>query len=115
MRTDLEDPPQPYRHVLDSLRAAIRDQKLKPGDKLPSTRKLAESHGVALMTATRALQQLRAEGVIVTRQGVGSFVRHTQPSPKDEATGDVLEMITEIRQEMSAMQDRLSRLESMIA
>ncbi len=57
------------------LRAAILTQKLQPGDRLPSFAELARHFSVAPMTAQKAVGILRDEGLVVTRQGRGSFVR----------------------------------------
>ena len=57
----------------------IRDEILRgdrrPGEEVPSERVLAEEWSVSRPTATRALQALRAQGLIESRQGAGSFVR----------------------------------------
>ncbi|MFC7612386.1 GntR family transcriptional regulator [Actinokineospora soli] len=50
-------------------------RKLEPGDRLPSFTELAERFGVATMTAQKAVGVLRDEGLVVTRQGRGTFVR----------------------------------------
>ena len=57
----------------------IRDEILRgdrvPGDEVPSERTIAEEWHVSRPTATRALQALRAQGLIESRQGAGSYVR----------------------------------------
>jgi GntR family transcriptional regulator len=57
----------------------IRDQvicgELKPGDEVPSEREIAEVWEVSRPTATRALAALRAEGLVESRRGSGTFVR----------------------------------------
>jgi len=72
---DPDDPRPSYQQVGDRLRAAIRTAELAPGDQLPTQRALAEQFGVAMETVKRALNELRAEGLIVTRQGKGAYVR----------------------------------------
>ncbi|RRO14544.1 GntR family transcriptional regulator [Saccharopolyspora rhizosphaerae] len=59
--------------LAEHFRALIRDGKLKPGDRLPATRAIAEEHGVSEPTARAALAWLRAAGQIRTSQR-GSFV-----------------------------------------
>ncbi|MFJ8587015.1 PLP-dependent aminotransferase family protein [Streptomyces sp. NPDC093595] len=44
-----------------------------PGGKLPSSRALVERHRVSPVTVSRALAQLAAEGLVVTRPGAGAF------------------------------------------
>jgi DNA-binding transcriptional regulator YhcF (GntR family) len=57
------------------LRAAILTHRLAPGEKLPSQPDLARHYGVARETVKRALDSLRADRLIVSRQGSGVFVR----------------------------------------
>lgn len=75
MALDPDDPRPPYLQVAGELRAAIKTRKLEPGDKLPSQNELAERYGVARMTVVQALKVLRDEGLVVTRQGSGVYVR----------------------------------------
>ncbi|MEU9836446.1 GntR family transcriptional regulator [Streptosporangium sp. NPDC048047] len=68
-----------YLRVADELRERIRSGRLKPGEKLPSQRLLAEEHGVSEILIRRALDILRNEGLIESRQGSGSRVRTRPP------------------------------------
>ncbi|MFV2120761.1 GntR family transcriptional regulator, partial [Streptomyces sp. Act-28] len=64
----------PYRRITADIRRRITEGELLPGDRVPSTRKLAEQWGVALATATRALTELRLEGYVETRPRAGTVV-----------------------------------------
>jgi DNA-binding transcriptional regulator YhcF (GntR family) len=75
MALDPDDPRPPYQQVANALRAAILTRKLAPGEKLPSGSELASRYGVARMTIQQAIRVLRDEGLIVSRQGSGVFVR----------------------------------------
>jgi GntR family transcriptional regulator/MocR family aminotransferase len=57
-----------------ALRDAIRDGRLSPGTRLPSTRSLASSLGVARGTVSAAYDQLVAEGYLSARTGSGTVV-----------------------------------------
>lgn len=72
---DPDDPKQASQQIANKLRAAILTRRLEPGEKLPSQPDLATRYGVARETVKRALELLRAERLIVTRQGSGAFVR----------------------------------------
>ncbi|RBJ04500.1 GntR family transcriptional regulator [Micromonospora provocatoris] len=72
---DPDDPKQASQQIANKLRAAILTRRLAPGDKLPSQPDLAARYGVARETVKRALDLLRAERLIVSRQGSGAFVR----------------------------------------
>jgi GntR family transcriptional regulator len=64
--------------IANSIRDRILRGDLHAGDEVPSERQLADEWGVARPTATRALQLLRSQGLVESRQGAGSFVRERQ-------------------------------------
>lgn len=72
-RSDDEVPAS--RKVAALLRAAIATGDLAPGDKLPSERQLAETHGVARNTAREAVRLLAESGLVSAQHGRGVFVR----------------------------------------
>ncbi len=74
-KLDPDDPKQPSLQIANMLRAAILTRRLEPGEKLPSQAELAERYDVARETVKRALEILRADRLIVSRQGSGAFVR----------------------------------------
>lgn len=55
----------------------ITEGSFLPGQKLPTEHNLAQSFGVSRSVIREAIAQLRNEGLIETRQGVGAFV--TEP------------------------------------
>ncbi|MEV7993874.1 PLP-dependent aminotransferase family protein [Streptomyces sp. NPDC086077] len=57
-----------------------------PGGKLPSSRALVERFRVSPVTVSRALAQLAAEGLVVTRPGAGAF--RARPRSGDAPLGD---------------------------
>jgi DNA-binding transcriptional regulator YhcF (GntR family) len=81
MALDPDDPRPPYVQVANALRAAILTKKFAAGDKLPSRQELAKTYNVAPMTIQNALRELREEGLIVSRQGSGVFVRERTERP----------------------------------
>ena len=52
----------------------IRTGTLKTGDKLPTEHAMSKNFGVSRTVIREAIAQLRNEGMIETRQGVGAFV-----------------------------------------
>ena len=76
------DPSRPeplHRQLYDDLRAAILDRRLKTGARLPSTRALATTLGLARNTVHGAYDQLLAEGYLETRHGSGTYVAASLP------------------------------------
>lgn len=66
-----------FEDVAKALRDRIESGVLKPGDRLPAERKLAESLGVSRTSVREALRALELTGEVETRTGVagGTFVR----------------------------------------
>lgn len=60
--------------VYQQLREMILSGKVPEGTKLESENKLAESFSVSRVVIREALQKLRGKKLIVTRQGVGTYV-----------------------------------------
>lgn len=64
-----------YHRIADTLRAEIQAGELKPGEQLPAETTLTARFGVALPTLRQALGILRAEGLVESRHGIGTFVK----------------------------------------
>ncbi|MGL4340318.1 MAG: GntR family transcriptional regulator [Rhodoglobus sp.] len=64
-----------YQQLAEVIRERVRSGDLRPGDKLPSETTLAQDHRKSLPTVRQALATLKAEGLIESRQGIGTFVR----------------------------------------
>lgn len=64
-----------YRNIVVKLAEDIRTGILKPGDRLPTHRQLADEHGLSLGTATRVFAEMEAMGLTVGEVGRGTFVR----------------------------------------
>jgi GntR family transcriptional regulator / MocR family aminotransferase len=60
--------------IQDQLRAAIRARRLGAGERLPSTRRLAERLGVSRGTVVDVYEQLLAEGYVESAVGSGTRV-----------------------------------------
>ncbi len=61
------------------IRGAILSGALAPDSRVPSTRDLAQSEGVARNTALRVYEQLLSEGYLVQRRGAGTYVAPELP------------------------------------
>ncbi|WP_433313382.1 GntR family transcriptional regulator [Micromonospora sp. CA-269861] len=64
----------PYRRIANEIAAKIKSGELQPGDKLPSTRELAETYAVHMNTASRALSLLHDRELITGQPGRGTYV-----------------------------------------
>ena len=62
------------KQIYELIRSMILERKLKPGQRI-DPKAIAEENNVSLMPVRNALQQLTAQGLVVTQQRVGIFVR----------------------------------------
>lgn len=75
---DQIDPRSPiplYAQISTRLRVAIAAGELRPGDGLPSVRRLSARLRVNPATVVQAYRELEDDGLVITRQGVGTFVQ----------------------------------------
>src|SRR5262245_60882031 len=67
-----------YLRIADTLRTEIQAGDLAPGQRLPSETALRDRFGVSLPTLRQAIGVLRAEGLIESRHGIGTFVKENR-------------------------------------
>jgi len=67
--------------IAQEIAAAVRRGRLRPGQRLPSTRGLAGSLEVHRNTVVAAYEELATQGWIHREQGRGCFVSHELPEP----------------------------------
>jgi GntR family transcriptional regulator len=79
-----------YIEIADTLRSQLDNGDLVPGELLPSEAALSTTHAVSRMTLRKALDALRAEGLLDSRQGVGWFVK-AEPVRQPLARLDTIE------------------------
>jgi GntR family transcriptional repressor for pyruvate dehydrogenase complex len=65
--------------VVEHVRRLIESGEIKPGDRLPPERDLALEMGVSRPTLRSGLQALATMGVVVSRQGAGTFLADGPP------------------------------------
>ena len=64
-----------YRQIADNLRERISSGVLRPGEQLPTEPQLAEAYDASRSTIRLAIGILTTNGLIETRQGMGTYVR----------------------------------------
>lgn len=79
--------PPPYVQISTDIREQIHSGQLRPGDVLPSARRLAEDYGVSRATVDKALAGLRAEGIIRAVPRVGTVVADQVPGARVQSGG----------------------------
>lgn len=102
-----DDPRPPYLQLADDLRGRIERGDYQPGDRLPTTRQLAQEHGISTGTVQSALRVLRDEGLIVAHHGRGHFVQEPTTEP---AQPDVMSMLRDIQTNLADLRETLDRV-----
>jgi len=72
-------------HAAARLEQLILDGVLKPGQMIPSERRLCERLGISRASLREGLRLLRGKGIIETRHGKGSSVAHRACVPKESS------------------------------
>ena len=63
-----------YRQLVQQVRRDVMLGRLRPGDQLPSVKEVVDSLSVNPNTVVKAFSELEHQGLVVRRQGVGTFV-----------------------------------------
>ncbi len=78
--------PWRYQQVAQALLDAAERGLYRPGDRLPSVRRLCEQHGVSLATAVQAYDWLQRQGRVEARPKRGHFLCAGATVPREPAT-----------------------------
>lgn len=70
---------RPWVRIAEDLRTTINAERLLPGQPLPTARELMDRWGVARQTVQNAVDQLRAEGLVISKPGRGWYVAGRHP------------------------------------
>jgi GntR family transcriptional regulator len=63
-----------YRQLVDQIRRLVASGQLTSGDLVPSVREMAAALAINPMTISKAYSQLRSEGLLSQRRGLGMAV-----------------------------------------
>lgn len=90
-----------YRQIIEQVTRKLRAGELKPGDRLPTERELAEKLGIARGTVNRAYEELTRSQILESIPGRGSFISAQQDvaetSRKERAVALIAELIDTLR------------------
>jgi DNA-binding FadR family transcriptional regulator len=88
------------RGLFDQLAEQIKSGRLAPGERLPTEQEFTRAARVSRTVVREAVAALRAEGLVITRQGVGAFVSaEPQRAPfrlepeRMQSLGDILNVM----------------------
>jgi GntR family transcriptional regulator/MocR family aminotransferase len=83
---DPDGPGPAHQRLAAALRAQVNAGRLRPGDRLPPTRVLADELGLSRWVVTEAYDQLKAEGYLTGRVGSGTVVAGAVPATPHPST-----------------------------
>ena len=76
-RVDPRSGVAPYRQLVQQVRQALRLGLLDEGDQLPTVKEVVAQVAINPNTVAKAYRDLEREGLVVARQGRGTFVANT--------------------------------------
>ena len=76
--------------IIEQIKSAIHAGMLKPGDRLPSERELAERFQASRISIREALKRLEASGLVTVKVGSGVFVAQMDSKPMSESLFSIL-------------------------
>ena len=85
-----------YVQLMEELETSIRNGVYKPGDKIMTEAEMAKEYGVSLITVRKAVGSLMEKGLVVRKQGKGTFVT----KPKFSRNMRKLQSFTEMCEQM---------------
>lgn len=68
-----------YRRIEAAIRNLVRDERLRPGDRLPSENELSSQFGTTRVTVAKAIAALERDGLVTRLVGRGTFVAAPAP------------------------------------
>ena len=74
-----------YRQLVEQVRREVMLGRLGPGDQLPTLREVVDALAINPNTVVKAYTELEHEGLVVRRQGMGTFVAAAPPTAALEA------------------------------
>jgi GntR family transcriptional regulator len=78
------------KQIAEQIRAGCASGTLRPGDRLPSVRQLAQELAVNQNTVLRVYERLTSEGLLERRHGDGTYVADRLPSGQIQAQRELL-------------------------
>lgn len=87
---DLKSNKPIYEQIIEQMKFHVMKGHLKPGDAIPSVRKLALDLKITPGTVTKAYQELERQSIIETIRGKGTFIAaNIEWKPNEEKLSDI--------------------------
>ena len=85
-----------YVHLMEEIEKNIENGIYKPGDRIMTEAEMAKEYGVSLITVRKAVGSLIEKGLVIRRQGKGTFIT----KPKFSRNMKKLQSFTEMSEKM---------------
>ncbi len=113
----LSDPKPIFKQIIDAVRVLIASGELAPGSKLPSVRALAMEQTISVNTVAKAYNILTAQGLVVSKPGLGLFVdqrrqllsESEQQKKLDLAVTNFVSDVSDLHIEQSVIIDKVKK------
>ena len=92
---DLNNSKPTYLQIVECIRRAIAAGALQPGDQLPTIREAAVQARVNRNTVSRAYLELEHLGLVVNRQGSGTYVSNNGPTLERKERRKIIQQMVE--------------------
>lgn len=100
IQLDFKDSNPLYEQIKDKFKDLIISGAVKPDDKIPSVRELAQSLTINPNTIQKAYKDLEAEGCIYSVKGKGNFIAPLDKSSIDSRRNELFAQLTKTTEEL---------------
>jgi GntR family transcriptional regulator len=101
-----------YLQLMEQVKHAVETGALRPGDRLPTIRALAQELVMNSNTVVRAYRELEHEGIVELRHGLGAFISDSMEERRKlmrKAQGVVQSAVERLRS-LGATEEEIRRL-----
>ena len=91
-----------YRQLVEQVRREVMLGRMRPGDQLPTLKEVVEALAINPNTVAKAYAELEHEGLVVRRQGVGTFIASTLDRPLAAPTALLSSLLRWVRRARDA-------------
>jgi GntR family transcriptional repressor for pyruvate dehydrogenase complex len=79
-----------YQQITEQIQNLVMEGTLRPGDKLPPERELAEQFGVSRTAVREAVKALREKGLVEIQPGRGTFITNSTSKVMQDSLGLIM-------------------------
>jgi DNA-binding transcriptional regulator YhcF (GntR family) len=97
LQLDIPNAAPIYMQIRNQVVFALADGRLKPGDRLPTIRALADESGINMMTVSKAYQLLKQEGYITADKHSGAVVSGRPAALSEKSLNSLRLILSEAR------------------